>query len=85
MYTKIALQNATHAAAQIYGKTKDCSKAQQYFQANFNKAGVTPVCAEGSDTVTITSTYEYQAAVLALFPVAPITLTSKAVAFKQKD
>lgn len=85
MYTKVAMQNATHVAAQIYGKTNDCSKAQQYFQANFNKPGISPSCVEGSEQVEIHSVYVYESAVLALFPVAPITLKSKSVAFKQTD
>lgn len=85
LYTKITLGNATHVAAQILAKTDDCSNAQAYFNANFNRpGGATVTCSSSGKDRIVQSQYQYEGNALMFLFVPPTILQSESTAYLEK-
>lgn len=87
MKTKLSLTNAVHSAAQVYAKTNSCSKAKEFFNANFDKPGAATVnCSGGqnSEKSQVDAQYIYAGESLPLVIIPPQTLKATSVAFTEK-
>ncbi|MFW5703824.1 MAG: TadE/TadG family type IV pilus assembly protein [Patescibacteria group bacterium] len=85
IYTKIALVNATHAAAQAMAKTDDCSVATEYFKANFNRPTEASFSCAGGTKVRYSASYLYAQDTIVGYVVPNVELKAESFAYSEKD
>lgn len=84
--TKLALTNASHTAVQALAKTGSCSKATEYFKANFDQpSGASISCSGGTEKVSVEAKFNYPPENFFFIVIPNQPLKVKAVAYSEKE